>query len=112
MERVKYSFLQICLLTTMILFTSVASGVSTRQVFGAPEDNGKISRLDLQTREVVVGDTLFKLSSDVSVYTYRGFETTVESLKRGMLIAFDISQDATGSPSLSVIWILSKKLKH
>lgn len=57
----------------------------------------------------MVGDTLYRLARGVAVYTHRGFQTTVDSLKKGMRIAFNVKHDQAGSPYVYVIWILSKK---
>ncbi|MFQ6024311.1 MAG: hypothetical protein ACE5NW_16475 [Acidiferrobacterales bacterium] len=109
MERKKYLLIAAYLLAATMLCAPVALGAPTRQVFDAPDENGKITRLDLKAHELVIGDTLFKLSRGVAVYTLAGVETTITSLKKGMRIAFNLTHDAIGSPSVAVIWIQSKQ---
>lgn len=98
-----------CLLATTLVCAELAVGASTRQIFAAPENNGKIKQLDLQSHELIIDDKAFRLTDEVEVYTHRGFQTTADSLKRGMRVAFDIKQDTSGSPYLATIWILSKR---
>jgi uncharacterized protein (AIM24 family) len=98
-----------CLLATTLAWAGLAAGASTHQIFAAPEKNGKIEQLNLQSHELIIGDKAFKLTDRVEVYTHRGFQTTADALKKGMRVAFDIKQDISGSPYLTTIWILSKK---
>ncbi len=98
-----------CLLATTLVWAELAVGASTRQIFAAPEKNGKIKQLNLQSHELIIDDKAFKLADRVEVYTHRGFQTSADSLKKGMRVAFDIKQDTSGSPHLTTIWILSKK---
>ena len=57
----------------------------------------------------MIDDTLFKVSTSVPVYTYRGFQTTADALRRGMRVAFNVAEDDSGARFVSAIWILSKK---
>jgi uncharacterized protein (AIM24 family) len=98
-----------CLLATTLVWAQLAVGASTRQIFAAPEKNGKIEQLNLQSHELIIDDKAFKLTDRVEVYTHRGFQTTADSLKKGMQVAFDIEKDTSGSPYLATIWILPKK---
>jgi uncharacterized protein (AIM24 family) len=98
-----------CLLATTLVWAELAVGASTRQIFAAPEKNGKIEQLNLQNHELVIDDKAFKLTGRVEVYTHRGFQTTADSLEKGMRVAFDTKEDPSGSPYLTTIWILSKK---
>lgn len=109
MQRARYSLLVSWLLVAIMGWSQAAWSAPSRQVFGPPAESGKIKRLNLQAGELVVDDSVLKLSAAVAVYTHRGFETTLKSLRKGMRIAFNITHDASGSPSVSVIWILSKK---
>lgn len=95
--------------TALALWAPAASAASTPQLFAAPSENGKIERLNLQSGELVIDDTLFKLSGSVAVYTYRGFQTSVDALRKGMRVAYNVAEDAAGIQSVSVIWILSNK---
>jgi uncharacterized protein (AIM24 family) len=95
--------------TTATFGMPVASVASTPQVFAAPQEQGKIERLDLQSGELVIDDTLFRLSGTVAVYNYRGFQTSVDALRKGMRVAYNVAEDAAGIQSVAVIWILSKK---
>lgn len=98
-----------CLLATTLAWTQLAAAASTRQIFAAPDKNGKIEQLNLQGHELIIDDKAFKLPDRVEVYTHRGFQTTAESLKKGMRVAFDVKEDTSGSPTVTTIWILSKK---
>ena len=98
-----------CLLATTLVWAGLATGASTRQIFAAPEKNGKIEQLNLQSHELIIDDKAFKLTDRVEVYTHRGFQTTADSLKKGMRVAFHVKKDSSGSPTLTTIWILSKK---
>ncbi len=98
-----------CLLATTLVWAGLATGASTRQIFAAPEKNGKIEQLNLQSHELIIDDKAFKLTDRVEVYTHRGFQTTADSLKKGMRVAFDIKKDTNSPPYLTRIWILSKK---
>ena len=98
-----------CLLATTLVWAGLAAGASTRQIFAAPEENGKIEQLNLEDRELIIDDKAFELTDEVEVYTHRGFQTTADVLKKGMRVAFDIKEDTSGSPYLTTIWILSKK---
>jgi hypothetical protein len=95
-----------CLLATTLVWAGLATGASTRQIFAAPEKNGKIEQLNLQSHELIIA---FKLTDRVEVYTHRGFQTTADALKKGMRVAFHVKKDSSGSPTLTTIWILSKK---
>ena len=98
-----------CLLATTLVWAGLAAGASTRQIFAAPNSNGKIERLNVQSHELIIDDKAFKLTGQVEVYTHRGFQTTADALKKGMRVAFDIEKDTSGSTTLTTIWILSKK---
>ena len=98
-----------CLLATTLAWAQLAAGASTRQIFAAPEKNGKIEQLNLPSHGLIIDDKAFKLTGQVEVYTHRGFQTTTASLKKGMRVAFDIKEDTSGLPTLKTIWILSKK---
>lgn len=109
MKYETFSRVGACLLATTLVWAQFAVGASTRQIFAAPEKNGKIERLNLQSHELIIDHKAFKLTDRVEVYTHRGFQTTSDSLKKGMRVAFDIKQDTSGSPTLTTIWILSNK---
>lgn len=109
MKYVSYMLFGVILLAATLSSAPVASAASARQLFAAPSENGKIERLDLNAGEVVIDDTLFKVSTSVAVYTNRGFQTTADSLKKGMRVAFNVTEDGTGARFVSAIWILSKK---
>ncbi len=98
-----------CLLAATLVWAELAVGASTRQIFAAPEKNGKIAQLNLQGHELIIDDKALKLTDRVEVYTHRGFQTTADALKKGMRVAFHVKQDNSGSPYLATIWILSKK---
>lgn len=99
----------VILLAATLPLGSVAHAASARQLFVAPSENGKIERLDWKAGELVIDDTLFKVSTSVPVYTYRGFQTTADALRRGMRVAFNVAEDDSGARFVSAIWILSKK---
>ena len=99
------------LLLAVLLLTNVAlwlpsAGAATGPALAAANENGRITRLDLETSELVVGDTLFKLANQVAVYDARGLPTTTSSLKKGLRIAFNIVRDPVGSSYISAIWVL------
>ncbi len=101
--------LAVCLLTNIALWLPTSTGAATGPALAAANENGRITRLDLKTGELVVGDTLFKLSNQVAVYDARGLRTTTTSLKKGLRIAFNIASDSRGSSTISAIWILPAK---
>jgi hypothetical protein len=109
MKYVVYVLFGVILFAATLPSATVASAASARQLFTAPSENGKIERLDLKAGELVIDDTLFRLSNSVAVYTYRGFQTTADSLRRGMRVAFNVAEDGSGARFVSAIWILSKK---
>ena len=109
MKHVIAVLLGIGFVMSAIFWAPAASAASTPQVFTAPSENGKIERLDLQSGELVIDDTLLKLSSTVAIYNHRGFQTSVDALRKGMRVAYDVAVDAAGVRSVSLIWILSKK---
>ncbi len=109
MKRKTLAQVGACLFATTLAWTQLATGASTRQIFAAPEQNGKIEQLNLPSHELIIDDKAFKLTDRVEVYTHRGFQTTADSLKTGMRVAFDIEKDTSGSSTLTTIWILSKK---
>ncbi len=109
MQHKTFSRVGACLLATTLAWAQLAVGASTRQIFAAPERDGKIEQLNLQSHELIIDDKAFKLTGRVEVYTHRGFQTTSHSLKTGMRVAFDIKEDTSGSPTLTTIWILPKK---
>ncbi len=88
---------------------SEAMAAPAGQTFNAPDENGKIERVDVGKRELVVDDARLRLADGVVVYTHRGFPTSPDALHKGMRIAFDIRQDEGGTSYVSVIWILSKR---
>ncbi len=99
------------LLLAVLLLTNVAlwlpsAGAATGPALAAANENGRITRLDLKTSELVVGDTLFKLANQVAVYSAGGLPTTTKALKKGLDIAFNIVRDPVGSSYISAIWIL------
>ncbi len=99
------------LLLAVLLLTNVAlwlpgAGAATGPALAAANENGRITRLDLKTSELVVGDTLFKLANQVAVYNARGLPTTTKALKKGLDIAFNIVRDTAESSYISAIWIL------
>jgi hypothetical protein len=99
------------LLLAVLLLTNVAlwlpsAAAATGPALAAANENGKITRLDLKTSELVVGDTLFKLAGRVAVYDARGLRTTTKALKKGLHIAFNIVRDPIGASYISAIWIL------
>ncbi len=99
------------LLLAVLLLTNVAlwlpgAGAATGPALTAANENGRITRLDLKTNELVVGDTLFKLANQVAIYDARGLPTSTRSLKKGLRIAFNIVRDPVGSSYISAIWIL------
>ncbi len=99
------------LLLAVLLLTNVAlwlpsAAAATGPALAAANENGRITRLDLKTSELVVGDTLFKLASRVAVYNAHGLPTTTNSLKKGLRIAFNIVRDPIGASYISAIWIL------
>ncbi len=98
--------LAVLLLTNVALWAPLNAGAATGPALAAANENGRITRLDLKTSELVVGDTLFKLASQVAVYNARGLPTTTNSLKKGLRIAFNIVRDAVGASYISAIWIL------
>ncbi len=104
MQHVRAFLFGVCLLASTAVLAA-----PTKPVFGAPSENGKIARLDLNTREVVIGDTLYRLSGGVAVYTQRGFQTTLSSLKKGQRVAYDVQEDSQDLSRVTVIWILSKR---
>ena len=108
MRYASYMLLGVILITVALPSPPVAFAASAQQLFAAPSENGKIERLDLNAGELVIDDTLFKVSTSVPVYTYRGFQTTADSLKKGMRVAFNVAQDGNGTRFVSAIWILSK----
>ncbi|MFQ5545294.1 MAG: hypothetical protein ACE5FE_04865 [Acidiferrobacterales bacterium] len=95
-----------CLLTSTALWAPLNAGAATGPALAAANENGRITRLDLKTGELVVGDTLFKLANQVAVYDARGLPTSTKSLKKGLHIAFNIVRDTLGSSYISAIWIL------
>lgn len=109
MQHVRTFLFGVCLLATAVVPVQTALGASNQPQFGAPSENGKIARVDLSAREVVIGDTLYRLPNAVAVYTYRGFQTTLDSLKKGQRVAYDIQYDAQDLSRVTVIWILSKR---
>ena len=108
MKRVIHGLIAAFFVTTLAIWMPSASVASTSQVFGAPQEQGKIERLDLQSGELVIDDTLFRLSGAVAVYNYRGFQTSVDALRKGQRVAYNVAEDAAGVQAVSVIWILSK----
>ncbi len=108
MKYVFHMLFGVILLAAALPSTPAASAASARQLFSAPSENGKIERLDLSAGELVIDDTLFKVSTSVPVYTYRGFQTTADSLRKGMRVAFNVAEDGNGARFVSAIWILSK----
>ncbi len=98
--------LAVLLLTNVALWLPSSAGAATGPALAAANETGRITRLDLTTSEVGVGDTLFKLASRVAVYNARGLPTTTNSLKKGLRIAFNIVRDPVGSSYISAIWIL------
>ena len=98
--------LSACLLTNIALWLPTSVGAATGPALAAANENGRITRLDLKTSELVVGDTLFKLGNQVAVYDARGLPTTIKSLKEGLRIAFNTVSDRAGSSYISAIWIL------
>ncbi len=101
--------LSVCLLMNMALWLPTDAGAATGPALAAANENGRITRLDLGTGELVVGDTLFKLANRVAVYDARGLPTTTSSLKKGLRIAFNIVRDPVGASYISAIWILPAK---
>ncbi len=77
-----------------------------RPGFGRGKRDGRITRLDLKTSELVVGDTLFKLANQVAIYDARGLPASPRALKKGLRIAFNIVRDPIGASYISAIWIL------
>ncbi len=98
--------LAVLLLTNVALWAPLNVGAATGPALAAANENGRITRLDLKTSELVVGDTLFKLANRVAVYDARGLPTTTSSLKKGLRIAFNIARDPIGASYISAIWIL------
>ena len=98
--------LAVLLLTNVALWAPLNAGAATGPALAAANENGRITRLDLKTSELVVGDTLFKLANRLAVYDARGLPTTTNSLKKGLRIAFNIVRDPVGSSYISAIWIL------
>ena len=86
-----------------------ARAVTGSAALAAANENGRITRLNLKTGELVVGDSLFKLSHQVAVYDARGSRTTTNSLKKGLRIAFNTVRDPSGASLISAIWILPAK---
>ena len=109
MNHVMYWLITALFVVAATFGMPVASAASTPQVFTAPQEQGKIERLDLQSGELVIDDTLFRLSDSVAVYNYRGFQTSVDALRKGLRVAYNVAEDAAGIQSVSVVWILSKK---
>ncbi len=109
MKHVMHGLITAFLVSTLGLGMPAASLASTSQIFAAPSENGKIERVDLQSGELVIDDTLFRLSGTVTVYNYRGFQTGVDALRKGQRVAYNVAEDAAGVQSVAVIWILSKK---
>ncbi len=109
MKRVIHGLIAAFFAMTLGSWMPSDSVASTSQVFGAPQEQGKIERLDLQSGELVIDDTLFRLSGAVAVYNYRGFQTSVDALRKGQRVAYNLAEDAAGVQAVSVIWILSKK---
>lgn len=109
MKHVRHGLITAFFVATLGFGMPAASVAATSQVFGAPQEQGKIERLNLQGGELVIDDTLFRLSATVAVYNYRGFQTNVDSLRKGQRVAYNVAEDAAGVQSVSVIWILSKK---
>jgi hypothetical protein len=108
MKYIVYVLFGVIVLAATLPSAIVASAAPARLLFAAPSENGKIERLDLKAGELVIDDTLFKLSTSVAVYTDRGFQTTADSLRKGMRVAFNVAEDG-GARFVSAIWILSKK---
>ena len=109
MKYIVYFLFGATLFAVTLPSAPVASAASARQLFAAPSENGKIERLDLKAGELVIDDTLFKLSANVTVYTSGGFQTTANSLRKGMRVAFNVAEDGNGARFVSAIWILPKK---
>lgn len=96
-----------CLLTNIALWLPTSTGAATGSAaLAAANENGRITRLDLKKSELVVGDSLFKLANQVTVYGPRGRPTTIKSLKKGLRIAFNTARDGVGASYISAIWIL------
>ena len=108
MKHVMHGLITALFVTTLGFGMPANSVASTSQVFGAPQEQGKIERLNLQSGELVIDDTLFRLSGTVAVYNYRGFQTSVDALRKGQRVAYNVAEDAAGVLAVSVIWILSK----
>ena len=98
--------LAVLLLTNIALWAPLNAAAATGPALAAANENGKITRLDLKTSELVVGDTLFKLAGRVAVYNAHGLRTTTKALKKGLHIAFNIVRDPIGASYISAIWIL------
>ncbi len=106
MKRMKQVLLGTCLLVAMLAMP-LAHGASESQILKHYAGNGRIDRVDLEAGHLVVGDGLFAIANSAIVYTSSGTRTTFDSLQKGMRIAFNLKFDATRSPSITEIWILS-----
>jgi hypothetical protein len=93
MQHVRTFLFGVCLLATAVVPVQTALGASNQPLFGAPSEN----------------DTLYRLSNAVAVYTHRGFQTTLDSLKKGQRVAYDVQEDTQDLSRVTVIWILSKR---
>lgn len=70
-------------------------------------ESGRIERVDLKHHELVIDDSARKLASDIKIYAANGDTIALESLKRGMNIAFNIAMDQeTHAPIVTEIVIL------
>ncbi len=107
MKRMKQYLLGTCLLTATLLAMPFAHSASESQILDHYAENGRIDRVDLEAGHLVVGDGLFAIASGAIVYASSGTRATLDSLQKGMRIAFNLTFDATRSPSITEIWILS-----
>lgn len=110
MTLAKRLLLAAYLFSHIALWPTVSTAAATGAVaLATASENGKITRLNFRANELVVGDSLFKLSSQVVVYDTRGSRTATNSLENGLRIAFNLVRDPTGASLISAIWILPSK---
>lgn len=71
----------------------------------APE--GSVDRLDLQKRDIVIGDGLYKLPASVRVFDGRNRERSVLDLREGMQVRYSYQQaNQQSPPAVTEIWII------
>lgn len=68
--------------------------------------NAVVERVDLQNNRVIVGDGYLWLSNRTIVYTSTGAPGSLQMLRKGQTIQFNLDKTAA-QPTASEIWITS-----